>query len=352
MAADCYFYYADYLLAGSRRVRRMDAIVDDVSGSVQALPSTAQDVAWEYTGGADGIVISPQSVPGNDVLLVGGQNTGKLFFINTTGYASSTKNWASRVSNLPATFETDPTKLVAAQTDHVVVVSNSLVLVFSNDFGRNIARHTVLAGGDVSVGTPVSVSGVDAWISTLIVAPNGKFFYTTGNEAGHGNFGEAIVDNAWTSIQTRRILTAGAYHHGTYEPVTNKVYTWGVLSVNQHDPATGALEATRDVSALARATAPSSGTNHQLDGGKADLHGRLLVAVNSGRLLWIDLRTASLATTTKIGYTIILLKNGLDDVTRIQCPNTPAPTNAPTNAPTSAPTNAPTDAPTDLVSAA
>ena len=267
-----------------------------------------------------------------------------MFVVNTSAYAPTFKNWASRAANLPQTHTDASSALVSAAVDHVVAVNSSLVLAFSNDFGRSIARFNVLAGGDVTVGTPIAVTGDDAWISTIIVVPGAtpKFFYTTAPESRTGNFGVATFNADWTAVSTRRVALNGAFHHGAYEPITGKVYTWSQRSVNQHNVDTGALEYTRDVTALARATSPSTGNNHNLDGGKADGQGRLMMVVNSGRMIWIDLRGASLATTTKLGYTVVMNKDGLDDMTNIYCPcgsggsGTPAP--APTNAPTLAPT--------------
>ena len=224
--ADCYLYYSDYATTGSKRVRKIDVTVGN--DGVNAVAGSAQDVAGLFTGGSDGIVLSPGSTAGSDVLIVGGQATGKVFVVNTATYNPSAKNWVSHVANLPETHSEASEAMYAPAVDHVVVVNSSLVLAFSNDFGRSISRFNVLPGGDVTVGTPIAVTGDDAWISTIIVVPGAtpKFFYTTAPESRTGNFGVATFNADWTAVSTSRVALNGAFHHGAYEPVTRKVYSW------------------------------------------------------------------------------------------------------------------------------
>ena len=200
---------------------------------VTAFPNTATDVAGAYTGGADGIIISPR---GDETLLVGGQGTNKVFVVYPKLYAGTFKNWNSVLANLPKTGPDANNLTKGAASDHMVIFNSTYVMTLQNDYGRTLSRFAVGVNGSVTPGEVINVAGQDAWMSSIIVVPGPHYFYTTASEGGLGFFGSVTFDSALTTANTTRIVnTTGGFHHGTYEPFTGKVYTWGATFVNQHD---------------------------------------------------------------------------------------------------------------------
>ena len=291
--AERHFYYTDFL--GSPRVNKMRVIVN--ASGIFGVQGSQTLVA---TPPADGIMFHPTNPK---VLIVGGQTTKKVMVIDLTN-PDPAHNWHSVKSGDVRSF-------------HVSKYSNSIVLGTDIDNGVAIARHEIAADGTVQVATPIAVVGDDSVVSSVIVGSNGKYWYTTGNEEGPGNFGELTFDAAMATANTRRIDTSENAHAGRYDAYSNTLLVWGKRAISQRDPATGAVIRTRDLTTLIGGT---GGLNH-VDQGALDGSGRVMMAANNGRVVWLDFKASKNINdaTTLSGWFPATSGAGLDALTEIVC---------------------------------
>ncbi len=239
------------------------------------------------TAGADGITGNPKN---SDLLIVGGQGFNVNTISKTTGVDVSVPSPVS--------------------VFHLAVPTVDTVLVSGIPGG--LARHPILAGGAIGPGTPISLSGDDTVLTTVISTPAG-FFYTSSGPAGLGTYGtiafDAAVDSA-TSATTSRLHGAGgsvgaapleAAHGGAYDPFTGDVIIMGDGHVTQLDLA-GTILSDLTVGGAA------------FDQGAVDGEGHLFAASNTGHLLFVDYTASGLVGDATNFSAVPFLMSSLDDV--------------------------------------
>ncbi len=230
-------------------------------------PATVKKVSYNYNGSivtlgeiqtindslseAEGIVFTPQ---------------GKLL-IGTGG---------------PSLYEL-PNTISASATSINSGLSSATHLAISPD--GNTAYVTGAPGGLSALGLPngsaqtLSLSGDDTAISSLAFAQGGAAFYVASDAGGQNpHFGKLDLTTHTTTRLGGDILSGETL---TYDPFTNNLFLFGGQSIQQVDPASGAI-----VSTLTLATILNLPTEmHQ---GITDGQGHLFASAGNGSLFFVD----------------------------------------------------------------
>ena len=232
--------------------------------------------------GADGAVFSPDGQ-----LLIGGTDSGTVQAVDvTTGAVRPVPVGA------PASFmlATDP----AGTTLFTSGLPGQLAPVPLNPLGP---------------GRRVPITGDDLSISGVAFAPGGTALYTSSGPDGQGNIG--LLDLAHG--RTTRLLTHVAAAHGIiYDPFTDSFLTDGgdeVLQLPAHDPGHIASEL----------TVPGT----RLDQGTVDGHGRVFLASNDGRMVFVDYSSTRRVGDLSNRTVVEPLVANLDDVAPLVGPGAP-----------------------------
>ncbi len=282
---DFELYYT--LFSGEERVKRLDFTYDDggggISGVTKTLIATATQMAGAPgsggTAGADGIVGNPNDP---DSLLVGGQNTGRIFNVNKAGGVdSATPAGVSTAFHLEVP---DATKM------YVTGIPGAL------------GEVPLMPDGSVGAGSSITLLGDDTAITQVITTPSGSF-YTSSGPGGNGAFG-SIVFGAGTATTTRIATPVPAAHGATYDPFSGDILLFGDEFISQYDLGGGGFIGDLDVSALGAT---------QLDQGTVDGKGHIIVADNGGDLIFVDYKSTALVTTNDFSAGFFL-DDFLDDV--------------------------------------
>jgi len=158
-------------------------------------------------------------------------------------------------------------------------------------------------------GRAVAITGDDVRISGVAFAPDGTALYTSSGPDGRGDVGVLDVAHGHT---TRLLTNVPAAHGIIYDPYSDSFLTDGgdeVLQLPAHDPRHIASEL----------TVPGA----RLDQGTVDGHGRVFLASNDGRMVFVDY-----AATHRVGdlsnrtFVQPLVAN-LDDVAPLVGPGAP-----------------------------
>lgn len=251
-------------------------------------PATVQRAAYSYVRGtlhvstpqvvsrltgADGAVFSPDGS-----LLVGGTDSGTVQAVDVASGA---------VSHVP----------IGAPAAFMLATDATGHTLYTSGLPGQLAA---LPLAPLRPGHAISLSGDDLKITGVAFAPDGEALYTSSGPDGKGDVG--LLDLAHG--RTVRLLAGVPAAHGImYDPYTDSFLTDGggeVLQLPARDPSHVASEL----------TVPGT----RLDQGAVDGHGRVFLASNDGRLVFVDY-----SATRRVGdlsnRTVVLpLVADLDDV--------------------------------------
>ena len=260
-------------------------------------PATVQRASYSYLhgdlritapqvvarlGGADGAVFSPDGQ-----LLVGGTDSGVVEAVDVSTGA------VQRISiGAPAAF--------------MLATDSAGRTLYTSGLPGQLAEVPLAPLGP---GRAVPITGDDLQITGVAFAPNGTVLYTDSGPDGLGDIG--ILDLAHG--RTHRLFTKVAAAHGImYDPFTNSFLTDGGDEVLQ-------LPAGNPGKVVSELTVPGT----RLDQGTVDGHGRVFLASNDGRMVFVDY-----AATRRVGElsnreVIRPLVANLDDVAPLVGPGAP-----------------------------
>lgn len=221
--------------------------------------STSPATNIATTPGADGIVLNPN----NGQLLVGGQGTGYIYEVNPSNGNVTALNAGM------GTFE-------------ITVAPGGNVVVGGGSEGGATTITSVPINPTGGSPTVTSVTGSNREVTHITFVPGqpaGTAFYTSGGDAGGGNFGTI---NLATGVTTA-ILTNVQYAHGMiYDPFTGDLILSGGDELAQIDPTTDTVVSTAFFG------------SDVLDQGSVDGLGDLYWADNNGNLVFDDYATTGL----------------------------------------------------------
>lgn len=148
------------------------------------------------TNGADGIIFAS-----NGNLLIGGQGSGNVYELNSSGTVVNTQNTGTPSYHL--TLDPTGTK------------------VYTSDFGGRLNTLSTPIG---SGNTPTSISGGDRGLTQIAFGDGGAVFYVNGAPNGGGNLGTIDLSTGTTT----RIYTGITPAHGlVYDPFTDLITMFG-----------------------------------------------------------------------------------------------------------------------------
>jgi len=198
--------------------------------------------------GADGIIHAP-----NGNLLVGGQSSGNVYEITTTG---------GFVAQAP------PGSPGQDQNSFHLALDPSGTKFYTSDFRGPLDTVPLpLAQGSTSF-----ISGGDSGVTQLAFAPNGNVFYVDGNPNGLGNLG---LINLSTDVTTRLYSSVQPAHGLIYDPFTGLMTFFGAGETGTMNQNGGNLM-----------TSPGQFTC-DFDQGSVDGHGHAFVA-GCGEITFLD----------------------------------------------------------------
>lgn len=232
--------------------------------------------------GADGAVFSPDGH-----LLVGGTDSGTVQVVDVASGAVSPVPVGAPASFMLATD-------ASGRTLYTSGLPGQLATVPLNPLGPG--RRVPITGDDVS-------------LTGVAFAPGGTALYTSSGPDGRGNIG--LLDLAHG--RTTRLLTRVAAAHGIiYDPFTDSFLTDGgdeVLQLPARDPGHIASEL----------TVPGT----RLDQGTVDGHGRVFLASNDGRMVFVDYSSTRRVGDLSNRTVVQPLVANLDDVAPLVGPGAP-----------------------------
>ena len=239
---------------------------DFSNGTVHSVAYSYNDVSHVFTTGtpqliatlpgADGIIFAP-----NGNLLVGGQNTNKVFDVNPNNgtFTSASSSTASFHLSLAPDGQS----------------------VYTSNFGGPLINIPLVNFGTNNAPIVTNVTGGDTGVTQVAFTP-GSTFYVNGQPNGNGNVGTINVGTGATTRLAGPVLAA---HGMIVDPSSGLIDLFGAGNVATINPTTNAVS-----NSVHFANAPPD-----FDQGAPDGLGHALVA-GSGGLTWIDYEGTSILT--------------------------------------------------------